>query len=66
MGNNPGISNIWILIETGSQDRYGEDGNLWEIRGVFVLGLFPSVRPEPGVCRTLYRCTVGNLRESTL
>lgn len=33
MGNNPGISNIQILIETCSQDRYGEDGNGGESEG---------------------------------
>lgn len=65
MGNNPGISNVQILIETCSQDRYGEDGNLWEIRGGFVLDLLPSVRNETGLCLTSYRYTVGNLCEST-
>lgn len=66
MGNNPGISNIQILIETCSQDRYGEDGSLGEIRGGFVLGLLPSGRNETGLCLTTYRGTVGNSRESTL
>lgn len=66
MGNNPGISNIQVLIETCSQDRYGEDGNRGEIRGGFVLGLLPSVRNEAELCLAAYRCTVGNLCESTL
>ena len=51
MGNNPGISNIQALIETCSQDRYGKDGNLGEIRGGFILGLPPSVRNETGLGR---------------
>jgi hypothetical protein len=55
MGNNPGISNIQILIETCSQDRYGENGNLWEIREGFVLGLLPSVRNETGLCLTIHK-----------
>ena len=66
MGNNPGISNIQILIETCSQDRYREDGNLGEIRGGFVSGPLPSVRNETGLCLTAYRFTVGNLCENTL
>lgn len=66
MGNNPGISNIQILIETCSPDRYRKDGNLGEIRGGFVWGLLPSVRKETGLCVTTYKCTVGSLCESTL
>lgn len=52
MGNNPGISNIQVLIETCSQDKHGEDGNLGEIRGGFVSGLLPAVRHETGLCLT--------------
>lgn len=66
MGNNPEISNIQTLIEMCSRDRYGEDGNLGEIRGGFVLGLPPSVRNETGLCLTTYRCTVGDLCETAL
>lgn len=66
MGNNPGISNIQILIETCSRDRYREDGNSGEIRGGFVWGLRPSARSEAGLRVTTYRCTVGSLCESTL
>lgn len=66
MGNNPGISNIQIVIKTCSQDRYGEDGNLGEIRGGFVLSLLPSVRNKTELCLTTYRYTMGSLCESTL
>lgn len=66
MGNNPGISNVQALIEACSQDRYGKDANLGEIRGSFVLGLPPSVRNETGLCLTTYKCTVGDLCENTL